>query len=229
MSDCTPASLYAVNNPMDNMRRRRHRSVKVLACLTGAITCVMSLTACEERPLGPDMQGAYYDPALKQNVDSQLTAAAQEAVAGIRTLDLVERAKGPAPAPEIQESAVPPALLAEMTEINWSGPVEPLLSDLAHRAGYAWVPPLHTPVTPAMVSLSSNKTTVAKALEDVGLQIDKFATIVVDPNKQSITLRYDDQAQHIDPPPHHNGGPPPHARHHSRPADHVSKPAGKTC
>ncbi|MGY8607710.1 DotD/TraH family lipoprotein [Gluconobacter cerinus] len=171
---------------------------KRLLAAPACLLLTLSLSACADSNPGPDPTDTYYNPAIDGAVDQQIAQSTAEAAQSLKLLNLTERARGPAPAPELDVSRVPSDLLVKVTEINWSGPVEPLVEELANKAGYGFTPPMHRPTTPVLVTMSSAQTTVAHALEDIGLQVDKQATIIVDPNKKTVALRYDDEDQHID-------------------------------
>lgn len=77
-----------------------------------------------------------------------------------------------------------------LTTIDWSGPVEPLLRQIANASNYQ-VRTLGTPpAIPVLVTVNAKNVMLGDVLRDVGYQAGKRANIVVFPGSRVIEIRY---------------------------------------
>jgi defect-in-organelle-trafficking protein DotD len=74
--------------------------------------------------------------------------------------------------------------------INWNGPVQPVVSQLANAANYKLRVLGKAPAVPVIVSVSTKNASVGNILRDIGYQSKKRARIVVFPSQHTIELRY---------------------------------------
>lgn len=80
--------------------------------------------------------------------------------------------------------------LSRVVSLNWNGPVEPLLKQIAAKAGYS-VNVLGTrPAIPALVNISANNQKLSTILRNTGYQVSAKARVAVYPSKRLIELRY---------------------------------------
>jgi defect-in-organelle-trafficking protein DotD len=80
--------------------------------------------------------------------------------------------------------------MSGLTTIDWSGPVEPLVRQIAKVANYR-VRVLGTePAIPVLVTIYDQNMMLADILRDVGYQCGRRAEVVVFPDSQVIELRY---------------------------------------
>lgn len=75
-------------------------------------------------------------------------------------------------------------------DIDWTGPLEPLLEKIASMSNYALKTMGNTPAIPIIVSISQEKAMIADILKNACLQAGKRANIVVFPASKIIELRY---------------------------------------
>ena len=75
-------------------------------------------------------------------------------------------------------------------DIDWTGPLEPLLEKLANMSNYTLKIMGSTPSIPIIVSVTQEKAIVADILKNACLQAGKRANIVVFPASKIIELRY---------------------------------------
>ncbi|MBA3661641.1 MAG: type IVB secretion system lipoprotein DotD [Gammaproteobacteria bacterium] len=106
-------------------------------------------------------------------------------------VDLAEVAQAAHPLPEL---APPPAPLtygmAGLTTIDWSGPIEPLVRQIARASDYR-VRVLGTPpAIPVIVTVYQKNVMLGDVLRDVGYQGGRRAAVVVFPDSRVIELRY---------------------------------------
>jgi defect-in-organelle-trafficking protein DotD len=80
--------------------------------------------------------------------------------------------------------------MAGLTSVDWSGPVEPLVQQLANVGNYQLRVLGKKPAIPVLVSVYDKNTMLADVIRDVGYQCGRRATIVVFPESRVIELRY---------------------------------------
>jgi defect-in-organelle-trafficking protein DotD len=76
--------------------------------------------------------------------------------------------------------------------INWNGPVQPVVRQLANAANYKLKVLGKKPSIPVNVSVSAKQKPVGDILRNIGYQSGNKAKIVVYPSKHTIELRYAD-------------------------------------
>lgn len=77
-----------------------------------------------------------------------------------------------------------------LSTVDWSGPVEPLLQQIARASNYR-VRVLGTaPAIPVLVTIYSKNVMLGDILRDVGYQVGKRACVVLFPRDRVIELRY---------------------------------------
>ena len=81
--------------------------------------------------------------------------------------------------------------MAMNASIDWSGPVEPLVNQLAHVANYRVRILGVKPSIPVLVTLSERNVPVADILRDTAFQCGMRAQIVVLPDSKVIEIRYE--------------------------------------
>jgi defect-in-organelle-trafficking protein DotD len=80
--------------------------------------------------------------------------------------------------------------MAGLTSIDWSGPVEPLLHQIAQSTNYRLRVLGTRPGIPVLVSVYDKNMMMADILRDVGYQCGRRAAVVVYPESRVIELRY---------------------------------------
>lgn len=106
-------------------------------------------------------------------------------------VDLAETAQAAHPVPNLAPPPDPATYgMAAITTVDWSGPVEPLLKQIAYAANYR-VRALGTPpAIPVIVSIYAKNVMLGDILRDVGYQCGRRATVVIYPQSRVIELRY---------------------------------------
>lgn len=125
-------------------------------------------------------------------MDSTDTSLAQASYSVSRSLvSLSETAQAAHPLPKLDPPPSPDTYgMGGLTSVEWSGPVEPLLRQIAQAANYR-VRVLGTePGIPVMVSVTDKNMMLADILRDVGYQTGRRAAVVVYPESRVIELRY---------------------------------------
>lgn len=83
-----------------------------------------------------------------------------------------------------------PRVLMRLMSIDWSGPVEPLLKQVAQSSHMRLKVLGHQPAIPVLVSLSKRETMTYDILQDIRGQVSAKADIVIFPTSGVIELRY---------------------------------------
>src|SRR3989338_4063375 len=106
-------------------------------------------------------------------------------------VDLAETAQAAHPLPSLAPPPSPATYgMAGLTTVDWSGPVEPLVKQIAYAANYR-VRVLGTqPAIPLLVTVYAKNTMLGDILRDVGYQCGRRGTITVFPESRVIELRY---------------------------------------
>ena len=127
-----------------------------------------------------------YDLSQPQNSLAEASYSVSRA-----TSDLAETAQAAHPLPPYSAPPSPASYgMGGVTSVDWSGPVEPLLQQIA-RAGNYRVRVLGTPpAIPILVTVYANRVMLADVLRDTGYQCGKRASIIVFPETRVIELRY---------------------------------------
>lgn len=80
--------------------------------------------------------------------------------------------------------------MAGLTTIDWSGPVEPLIRQIANASNYR-VRVLGTqPAIPVLVTVNAKNVMLGDVLRDVGYQCGKRACVILFPESRVIEIRY---------------------------------------
>lgn len=129
------------------------------------------------------------DSNSRRAVEDSLAQSAARAARAQETLAQVERARTE-PSPASLDVTGLPAELRRPATMNWSGPGVEAARQVAGLIGYEFRIVGNPPPTPPMVSVAATDLPVAKIVEDVGLQVQGIAQIVVDPNIKRVEFRY---------------------------------------
>lgn len=138
--------------------------------------------------------GACAQPKPPQGYDvSKSEASLAEASHAVsRSLvDLAETAQAAHPLPDLAPAPSPATYgMAGVTTVDWSGPVEPLVRQMARAANYR-VRVLGTPpAIPVIVTIYTKNAMLGDILRDIGYQCGRRAALVVYPESRVIELRY---------------------------------------
>lgn len=137
------------------------------------------LSACTSPP--PEMH--------LDNADASLAEASYSVSRSI--VSLSETAQAAHPLPKLDPPPNPASYgMAGLTSIDWSGPVEPLVKQIAKVTGYRLRVLGTAPAIPVLVSVYDKNMMVADVLRDVGYQCGRRAAVVVYPDSRVIELRY---------------------------------------
>jgi len=130
----------------------------------------------------------------QQNYDLSKTQSslAEASYSVSRSLvDLAETAQAAHPEASLEPPPSPATYgMGGITTVDWSGPVEPLVRQIAAAANYR-VRVLGTPpAIPVLVTVYTKNAMLGDILRDVGYQCGRRASVVVFPGTRVIELRY---------------------------------------
>lgn len=156
------------------------RMIKISNTILSLILC-LTLGACTPQPPPPNNDASLANASLSEasySVSRSIVSLAETAQAAhpSATLD-------PPPSPASYG-------MAQLTSVDWSGPVEPLVRQLAKASGYRLTVLGTPPAIPVLVSVYDKNMMLADVLRNVGYQCGKRATIAVYPENRVIELRY---------------------------------------
>ena len=158
----------------------------------GALIATLLSTAAACTQLTTPMGNEDWDSAAAEQIDLQLSQAAERASEANSTLAQTERTKI-APQESALDgddiSALPPEL-QRPTTVSWTGPAADLVGELARNIGYDYAVVGNAPSIDIMVSVNAVDEPAIKVFEDIGYQIAQFADVFVDPNGKRLEFRY---------------------------------------
>lgn len=106
-------------------------------------------------------------------------------------VNLAEVAQAAHPLPDLGPPPNPATYgMGGTTSVDWSGPAEPLVCQMAKVAGYRVRVLGSRPAIPVLVNISVKNGILGDILRDIGYQCGRRATLVVYPESRVIELRY---------------------------------------
>lgn len=131
-------------------------------------------------------------PPANPSTDGTDASLSEASYAVSRSISgLSETAQAARPLPPLAPPPNPASYgMGGLTSVDWSGPVEPLIRQIAKVTNYRVRVLGRPPAIPVLVSVYDKNMMVADILRDVGFQCGRRATVVVYPESQVIELRY---------------------------------------
>lgn len=101
----------------------------------------------------------------------------------------------------IEQAAMPPQTVTEPplpssygmaipASIDWNGPIEPLVKQIAEATHYQLRVLGKAPAIPVIVSITAENASMGDILRDIGYQAGRHADVVVFPSTKTVELRY---------------------------------------
>jgi len=127
--------------------------------------------------------------ATNVQAQAQLTAAAQAANQSLNQLSAIQMSIHPHAKlkPPINAKA---AGMSQIVSLNWTGPVEDLLNQIAKVTHYKVRVLGVRPQIPVIVAINAKNETIADMLRNTMFQVEKKASITVYASHRVIELRY---------------------------------------
>lgn len=146
------------------------------------------LTGCASTT--PAYKSPAVDPALGPDpAEASLAEAARSVSHSLLSLQEMQEATTPLPptfAPPTPDSYG----MSNLVTIDWNGPIEPLLNQIAEATGYQVNILGKTPSLPILVTVVAKNKPIGEVLRDAGYQCGSKADIVIFPKTKVIELRY---------------------------------------
>lgn len=123
------------------------------------------------------------------DIGGQLVAAARSIEKSLATLAAAQEISN-IPVLNTAPLLTPEGGMGGTADIDWTGPIEPLLEKIASMTDYTLKTLGSKPTIPIIVSVTQNHAIIADILKNASLQAGKRASVVVFPANKIIELRY---------------------------------------
>jgi hypothetical protein len=136
--------------------------------------------------------GSQVDPIPE--IDRQIaeavetSARANEAIAQVEVATAAPERAGPGQ--NVPPGVVLPPEAVQPVTVDWQGAIEPLLEEMATRAGYAFSVTGDAPVNPMMISITANEEPLFGVVRRAGAMAHGYADIAFNPAAKTIEVRY---------------------------------------
>lgn len=148
-----------------------------------------SLLGCSSA-LDKDKQTMAVAPPINAEVERELVIAARSVERSLTSLARMQEAKDP-PVLNTTPLITPEGGMGGSADIDWTGPLEPLIHRIAEMTDYRLKVLGNEPPIPIIISISQNKAVIADILKNASLQAGRRANIMVFPANRVIELRYE--------------------------------------
>lgn len=106
-------------------------------------------------------------------------------------VDLAETAEAAHPRPKLDPPPPPASYgMGGLTSVDWSGPVEPLVKQIAAASNYRLKILGTSPGIPIIVTIYAKNVMLGDVLRDVGYQCGRRATVIIYADSRTIELSY---------------------------------------
>jgi defect-in-organelle-trafficking protein DotD len=151
-----------------------------------ALSALVLVAAC-----APGKPYKYKNPQLvadPDKVSAQLAQAADRASNALQTLAAVEQTRTPSASTAPLDDV--PMELKRAVSIEWVGPAEEVLLQMANRASYSFDVIGEGPSNPLIVTLNVENTPIIDVLRSIGYQVGTQGDVSVDAVQKRVELRY---------------------------------------
>ncbi len=128
-------------------------------------------------------------PAMGPDPSGTLTEAATSVSRSLVELAQIEQAAHPLTPIEAEPNPNSYGMGATAS-VDWSGPIEPLITHLAQITSYKIRVTGNAPAIPVLVTVYAKNVPVADILRDAAYQCGKRAQVIVFPETKTLELRY---------------------------------------
>lgn len=127
-------------------------------------------------------------------VEAKIADAVEKASSANAAISEVEVATAApvraAPAAALPANVILPADAVQPITLDWNGPIESLLEDIAERSGYDLVVTGRAPANQVMVTLVAKNEPLFGVVRRAGNMVHGYADIGFNPSSKKIELRY---------------------------------------
>ncbi len=157
--------------------------MKLLVVILGSLV----LTACSSQPSSSTaLQAEAYETA---NANVSLAEAAGSVSESLNQLGATMQSAYP-PKSVSQPPSPTSYGMGMTTSIDWNGPIEPIVQQIANATHYQLQVLGAAPSIPVIVSVQAKNTPMGDILRNIGYQGGNKASVVVFPSRHVIELRY---------------------------------------
>jgi defect-in-organelle-trafficking protein DotD len=162
------------------------------------LTSILTLAGCSVLRHASDTEPktiAFGDPLNNtsemkdSHIESEILKAAESIEKSLKTLAAAQEAKGP-PIIITAPLLTPEGGMGGKVDINWIGPIVPLLHKIGELSQYRVKILGNEPAIPIIITITAKKTALAEVLQNASLQAGKRAEILAFPEEHVIELRY---------------------------------------
>jgi len=151
-----------------------------------SLSALLTVAACTPITPGSDNEKVLYS---SMNVRQNLIQAAESDEDSLRTLAEAQHSKK-ANLINTNPLVTAQGCMGGRINLDWSGPIEPLLNKIATMTEYQVKVLGNKPAIPVLISITARDRMVADIIKDTGLQAGTRADLVVYPLSRVIELRY---------------------------------------
>ncbi len=180
-----------------HLLRLRTLLISFLSC-----SCLFSfifLTACTvdttDNSYGTQATGGFFDfsePKKNTNPSEEAIASAAGSISSsITQLEKIERYRKPRII-NVADDNMKKYNLGQKVQVDWSGPIEPLISEVAAFSDYRFKVVGVAPAIPVLVDISHQNVAIGDIIREVHFQSKERANLVVYPKSKTIELRYNE-------------------------------------
>ena len=146
--------------------------------------CTFLLSACAYTPRKQQVQLV----AEPNSVDLMLADAADRATLALETLAAMEQTQMPIkPIASVPQA---PQELQRAVTFDWTGPVEPLVQELARKAGYNYGVIGAKPPLPITINLRATNKPLINVLRDIGMQMGARGDLNINAQSRMFEIQY---------------------------------------
>lgn len=128
------------------------------------------------------------------SIDAKIADAVEVSANANRAIAEVEVATAapvrPGPGQTVPPNVVLPADAVQPVTVDWQGPIEPFLKEMAERAGYMFSVTGKKPANEMMITITANEEPLFGVVRRAGAMAHGYADIGFNPSAKSIEIRY---------------------------------------
>lgn len=158
--------------------------IKNIICLAILVSAMLIIAGCKTKPTISVVSNERYF-----NTKARLEESARSVEQSLQELAYIERAIHPAA--KVPNPVNPDTIgMSQIISVDWTGPIEQLVSKIAKMSDYKVRVLGKTPPIPIIVSISKKETVLADILRDANFQCGDRANIGLYSASRVIELRY---------------------------------------
>ncbi len=153
------------------------------------LIAVVLLSGCITRPIKTKTHIFYPTDPGSVNAHTKISEAAVSASESL--IQLAEIEKATHPKAKLKPPPDPDSIgLGMLASVDWTGPIEPLIQQLARAGHYKYRVIGNRPAIPVIVAVYAVNMPIADILRDADFQADLKADVVIYSSRRTIELRY---------------------------------------